>query len=330
MHSTHRRRSAPYPAVDDRRRPCRARVPAAVPSRRSTSRPVVSLHDFEAPARERLHPAAWAYYAGRRVGRRDAPRQRRRRGTGWRLRPRVLRDVSTDHSPPRSSAGPCRDAAGDRARGAPRPGPPRRRAGDRARGRRRRGDHGRVDGGLALDRDRRGGGARCATLVPALRTSTTRGISRSARGAGGRGRVRGPRADRGHCRCSAIATTCSGCRSIPARMPTPTCPSATAWRQGQELDEMLDMRGVPLTWDSLDEIRSWAPLPLVLKGILTAGGRADRGRPRRRRSLGQQPRRPPARPVTGAGRRARRDRGRRRGPRPRSTSTAGSAAVRTC
>ena len=30
------------------------------------------------------------------------------------------------------------------------------------------------------------------------------------------------------------------------------------------------MRGVPLTWDTLDEIRSWAPLPLVLKGILTA------------------------------------------------------------
>ena len=29
------------------------------------------------------------------------------------------------------------------------------------------------------------------------------------------------------------------------------------------------MRGVPLTWDRLDEIRSWAPLPLVLKGILT-------------------------------------------------------------
>ena len=30
------------------------------------------------------------------------------------------------------------------------------------------------------------------------------------------------------------------------------------------------MRGVPLTWDTLEEIRSWAPLPLVLKGILTA------------------------------------------------------------
>ena len=29
------------------------------------------------------------------------------------------------------------------------------------------------------------------------------------------------------------------------------------------------MRGVGLTWDVLDEIRSWSSLPLVLKGILT-------------------------------------------------------------
>jgi isopentenyl diphosphate isomerase/L-lactate dehydrogenase-like FMN-dependent dehydrogenase len=47
-------------------------------------------------------------------------------------------------------------------------------------------------------------------------------------------------------------------------------PRRRAWVDGSELDEILDMRGVPLTWDTLDEIRSWAPLPLVLKGILTA------------------------------------------------------------
>ena len=47
-------------------------------------------------------------------------------------------------------------------------------------------------------------------------------------------------------------------------------PKRDAWHHGGELDEILDMRGVPLTWDTLDEIRSWAPLPLVLKGILTA------------------------------------------------------------
>ena len=35
------------------------------------------------------------------------------------------------------------------------------------------------------------------------------------------------------------------------------------------LDELVDMRNVALTWDQLDEIRSWAPLPLVLKGVMT-------------------------------------------------------------
>jgi 4-hydroxymandelate oxidase len=36
------------------------------------------------------------------------------------------------------------------------------------------------------------------------------------------------------------------------------------------LDDLLDMRGVALTWADLDEIRSWSSLPLVIKGILTA------------------------------------------------------------
>ena len=36
------------------------------------------------------------------------------------------------------------------------------------------------------------------------------------------------------------------------------------------LDDLLDMRGVALTWPDLAEIRSWSSLPLVLKGILTA------------------------------------------------------------
>ena len=43
-----------------------------------------------------------------------------------------------------------------------------------------------------------------------------------------------------------------------------------AWDHGNELEGVLDTRHVRLTWDSLAEIRSWAPVPLVLKGILTA------------------------------------------------------------
>ena len=47
-------------------------------------------------------------------------------------------------------------------------------------------------------------------------------------------------------------------------------PRRDVWRPDAALDEMVDMRSVELTWDDLDEIRSWAPIPLVLKGILTA------------------------------------------------------------
>jgi len=43
-----------------------------------------------------------------------------------------------------------------------------------------------------------------------------------------------------------------------------------AWSHGSELDGTLDSRLVALTWDSLATIRSWTSLPIVLKGILTA------------------------------------------------------------
>ena len=43
-----------------------------------------------------------------------------------------------------------------------------------------------------------------------------------------------------------------------------------AWGRGNELEGALDARSTGLTWASLAEIRSWTPLPLILKGILTA------------------------------------------------------------
>jgi isopentenyl diphosphate isomerase/L-lactate dehydrogenase-like FMN-dependent dehydrogenase len=45
-------------------------------------------------------------------------------------------------------------------------------------------------------------------------------------------------------------------------------PKRTVWAGG--LDDILDLRIVGQTWDSLAEIRSWSSLPLVIKGILTA------------------------------------------------------------
>ena len=57
--------------------------------------------------------------------------------------------------------------------------------------------------------------------------------------------------------------------STRARARTRNLPKREAWRQTADMDDNLDMRGVGLTWDVLDEIRSWSSLPLVLKGILT-------------------------------------------------------------
>ncbi len=47
-------------------------------------------------------------------------------------------------------------------------------------------------------------------------------------------------------------------------------PLRDTWRAGREIDELVDLRNVPMTWDRLDEIRAWAPLPFVVKGIMTA------------------------------------------------------------
>ena len=74
------------------------------------------------------------------------------------------------------------------------------------------------------------------------------------------------------CPSSATATTCCGCGFDPGPGVYANLPLRDTWRAGAgfELDELIDFRNVPLTWDRLDEIRSWAPLPLVLKGIMTA------------------------------------------------------------
>jgi 4-hydroxymandelate oxidase len=78
------------PMPDDPR-PSLAYPPSDAPA--IDLRGVVSVHDFEAPARERLHPAAWAYYAG---GAWDG-HTLRANAAAWdrlHLRPRVLVDVS--------------------------------------------------------------------------------------------------------------------------------------------------------------------------------------------------------------------------------------------
>ena len=95
----------------------------------------------------------------------------------------------------------------------------------------------------------------------------------------------------------------------PGRDAYANLPKRAVW--DGDIDEVLDMRSVGLTWDDLASIRGWSSLPLVLKGILTAEDArlaVEHGRPR----SGSR--------TTAAGsstawqpdRRARRDRGRRR------------------
>ena len=259
-------------------------------------RGVVSVHDFEAPARERLHPAAWAYYEG---GAWDG-HTLRANATAWdrfRLRPRVLVDVSQVTLETTILGRPAALPIGVAPAAL----------------------HGLAhpDGELATARAAAAAGAinvvstvasrsieEIAAAAPDARRwfqlyvqrdwGVTRGLVERAAAAGYEALVLTVDAPVLGYRDDILRRTFDPGEDAYANLP-----KRDAWRHGGELDEILDMRGVPLTWDTLDEIRSWAPLPLVLKGILTARGRPPRGRPRRRRRLGEQPRRPPAGPLAG-------------------------------
>jgi 4-hydroxymandelate oxidase len=228
---------------------------------------VVSVHDFEAPARERLHQAAWAYYAG---GSWDE-HTLRANATAWdhfHLRPRVLVDASgvtvetTILGRPASMPIGVAPAA---LHGLAHP-----------------------DGELATARAAAGAGAinvvstvasrsieEIAAAAPHARRwfqlyvqrdwSVTRGLVERAAAAGYEALVLTVDAPVLGYRDEILRITFDPGEDAYANLP-----KRDAWRHGGELDEILDMRGVHLTWDTLDEIRSWAPLPLVLKGILTA------------------------------------------------------------
>ena len=158
-------------------------------------RGVVSVHDFEAPARERLHPAAWAYYEG---GAWDG-HTLRANATAWdrfRLRPRVLVDVSQVTLETTILGRPAVAAHRCRAGRAPRPCASGRRARHRARGGRRRRDQRRVHRRVAVHRGDRRRSPRRPPLVPALRPARL-GRDPRPRGAGGRRRLRGARPHRG-------------------------------------------------------------------------------------------------------------------------------------
>ena len=227
----------------------------------------MNLHDFEAAARERLHPAAWAYYEG---GSWDGTTLRDNVASWdrWRLRPRVLRDVSTVSLTTTILGRPAALPVGIAPAAL----------------------HGmaHADGELATVRAAAAAGA--IAVVSTVSSHSLEAVAAAAPDARRWFQLYHQR-DPGVSRALVERAAAAGFEALVLTVDAPVLgyrdellrlsfdpgedayanlPKRDAWRPGQELDEIIDMRGVPLTWDSLDEIRSWAPLPLVLKGILTA------------------------------------------------------------
>ncbi len=227
---------------------------------------VVRLSDFEAPARARMHPAAWAYYAG---GAYDE-HVLRDTMTAWdafRLRPRVLTDVSevdlTTTILGRPAALPVGIAPAAM--------------------------HGLAhrDGELATARAAAAAGA--INVVSTVASHTIEAVAEAAPG-GRRWFQLYVQRDRSVTRDLVQRAAAAGYEALCLTVDLPVLgyrdeilrmrfdpgedayanlPKRDVWARGGRLDETMDMRSVDLTWDSLDEIRGWVPLPLVLKGILT-------------------------------------------------------------
>jgi isopentenyl diphosphate isomerase/L-lactate dehydrogenase-like FMN-dependent dehydrogenase len=226
---------------------------------------ITTVADFEAPAHERLHPAAWAYYAGGgwdQITLRENVEAWRR----FRFRPRVLVDVSEidlsttllGHavSMPIGVAPAALHGLAHR------------------------------DGELATAR-----AATAARVVNVVSTVASRSIEEVAAASadGLRWFQLYEQRDRAQSRDFVQRAEAAGYRAIVLTVDLPVLgyrddimrigfePGSRAYGNlagraavGGGLDDLLDMRSIALTWDTLTEIRSWSSLPLVLKGILTA------------------------------------------------------------
>jgi 4-hydroxymandelate oxidase len=228
---------------------------------------MVSAADFEAPARERLHPMARSYIAGGSFGERTLS-DNLAVWDGFRLRPRMLADVSAVSAATtilgRLAALPIGIAPAAL--------------------------HGLAheDGELPATR-----AAAAAGAINVLSTMSSRSIEAVAEAAPEGRRwfqlyvqpdpaltrelVERAAAAGYEALCVTIDVPVLGYRDEVVRNRFDPGPGAYAnlvrrgaWGRGNELEGALDARAVRLTWDSLAEIRSWTPMPLVLKGILTA------------------------------------------------------------
>ena len=227
---------------------------------------IVRLRDFEAPARERIHPAAWAYYAGGGYDE-HVLADTLAAWNAFRLRPRVLTDLTGIDATTTILGRPASLPIGIAPAAL----------------------HGLAhpDGELATARAATAAGA--IHVVSTVASHTIEEVAGAAPGgrrwfqlyvqrdrAVTRALVERAAAAGYEALCLTVDLPVLGYRDEVLRLHFDPGPDAYAnlprrdvWRPDAPLDEMVDMRSVELTWDDLDEIRSWAPIPLVLKGILT-------------------------------------------------------------
>jgi 4-hydroxymandelate oxidase len=225
---------------------------------------IARLGDFESLARGRLHPASWSYFAG---GSWDEHTLRDNLASWnrYRLRPRVLVDVEQVdlHTTllGREVTMPV-GVAPAALHGLAHP-----------------------DGECATAR-----AAARAGVIQTVSTMASRSIEEVAAAAPGAARwfQLYVQRDRGVTRALVERAAAAGYDAIaltvdlpvlgyrddvlriafdPGRDAYANLPKRLVW--DAEIDEVLDLRSVGLTWDSLAEIRGWSSLPLVLKGVLT-------------------------------------------------------------
>lgn len=225
----------------------------------------VRLADFEGPARERMHPVAWSYCAGG-AGDEHTLAATQAAWDAYRLRPRVLVDVSSVTLATtilgRPAALPIGIAPAALHQLAHR------------------------DGEAATAR-----AATAAGVIQVVSTSASLPLEAVAEAAPGGRRWFQLYVQRDHgfsrelvqraeaagyeAICLTVDLPVLGYRDDLFRVafdPGPGAYGNVPYRDdwgSSELDEVLDMRSAGLNWTDLEEIRSWSPLPLVLKGILT-------------------------------------------------------------
>jgi 4-hydroxymandelate oxidase len=225
-----------------------------------------SLADFEELARARLHPAAWSYYAGGSWDQ-HALRENLVAWDRYRLRPRVLVDVSRMDASTSILGAPVALPIGIAPAAL----------------------HGMAHPDAECATARAATAARVLQVVSTVSSSTLEAVAEAAPGgrrwfqlyvqrdhARSRELVQRAEAAGYEAVCLTVDLPVLGYRDDvlrhafdPGEDAYGNIPRRNVWRSAAEVDELLDMRSIGLTWDSLAEIRSWSSLPLVLKGIMT-------------------------------------------------------------